>query len=224
MVKECLTYSKCDLIHDIVNQLATKMNRKGVSREAFLHPIHLTPYNQGNPPPSALVPFCFFQGDSSLLGQQRPELGNITVCDKFEPLSLEGQLFYSLNVSKHVQKQKSNSGKANGLVLLLDSDPFQLNIANKKSDGFESEGKSFKVFIHTLAQYSTFGSGSYELSSLKRMTGTESFKELPDNQKECTVLNREECQNQKFLDAVQKNRKCIPWILQTGQSKIEVRK
>ena len=152
------------------------------------------------------------------------ELGNITVCDKFEPLSLEGQLFYSLNVSKHVQKQKSNSGKANGLVLLLDSDPFQLNIANKKSDGFESEGKSFKVFIHTLAQYSTFGSGSYELSSLKRMTGTESFKELPDNQKECTVLNREECQNQKFLDAVQKNRKCIPWILQTGQSKIEVRK
>ena len=71
MVKECLTYSKCDLIHDIVNQLATKMNRKGVSREAFLHPIHLTPYNQGNLPPSALVPFCFYQGDSSLLGQQR---------------------------------------------------------------------------------------------------------------------------------------------------------
>ena len=160
----------------------------------------------------------------SLDNKDLTELGNITVCDKFEPLSLEGQLFYSLNVSKHVQKQKSNSGKANGLVLLLDSDPFQLNIANKKSDGLESEGKSFKVFIHTLAQYSTFGSGSYELSSLKRMTGTESFKELPDNQKECTVLNREECQNQKFLDAVQKNRKCIPWILQTGQSKIEVRK
>ena len=80
------------------------------------------------------------------------------------------------------------------------------------------------MLIHTLAQYSTFGSGSYELSSLKRMTGTESFKELPDNQKKCTVHNREGCQTQKYLGAVQKKCKCIPWALQAEQNKIEVRK
>ena len=32
-------------------------------RALSLHPVHLTRDLQGNLPPSALVPFCFYQGD-----------------------------------------------------------------------------------------------------------------------------------------------------------------
>lgn len=32
-------------------------------RELSLHPVHLIRDLQGNLPPSALVPFCFYQGD-----------------------------------------------------------------------------------------------------------------------------------------------------------------
>ena len=36
--------------------------REGL-RELSLHPVHLIRDLQGNLPPSALVPFCFYQGD-----------------------------------------------------------------------------------------------------------------------------------------------------------------
>ena len=65
-----------------------------------LHPIHLIPDKKGQLPPSALVPFCSYQGESNMLGQKRPELDNLTICDKFEPTILEGQLCYSIDVAK----------------------------------------------------------------------------------------------------------------------------
>ena len=74
-----------------------------------------------------------------------------------------------------------------------------------------------------LAQSSMLGSGSYGMSSLKRMTGTESFKRLPDGQKKCFVHNREECQTRKYLDQVKSECMCTPWALQPDQGKNQVK-
>ena len=193
-----------------------------VSRELSLHPVHLTPDKEGKLPPSALIPFCSYQGDSNLLGQERPELDNLTICDKFVPTILEGQLCYSLDIAKLVEKP-TKSGRTNGLFLLLDPNPFKQNTTEKKVEGSRIQDQSFRISIHTLAQYSTFGPGSYGMSTLKRMTGTESFKQLPDHQKKCLVHNREECQTQKYLNQVQTECDCIPWALQTEQGKNQVR-
>ena len=54
-----------------------------------LHPIHLIPDKKGQLPPSALVPFCSYQGESNMLGQKRPVLDNLTICDKFDKLTLK---------------------------------------------------------------------------------------------------------------------------------------
>ena len=48
-----------------------------VPRELSLHPVHLTPDKEGNIPPSALIPFCSYQGESELLGQEMPELDGL---------------------------------------------------------------------------------------------------------------------------------------------------
>ena len=188
-----------------------------VSRELSLHPVHLTADREGNLPPSALVPFCSYQGESSLLGRQLPEMGNLTVCDKFRPTILEGQLCYTLD-SALFKEVSTKSGKSNGLLLLID-DPNsnQMKEKSKAPLGSKLDDKNFKVFIHTLAQYTTFGPGSYMMTSLKKMTGTPSFNQLPDHQKECFLHNREECQTQKYLDQVQKACKCMPWALQINQ-------
>lgn len=193
-----------------------------VSRELSLHPVHLTPDKEGNLPPSALIPFCSYQGDSNLLGQERPELYNLTVCDKFEPTILEGQLCYSLDIAKLGEKG-TKSGKPNGLFLLLDPNPHQLNVIEKNIGGSRKGDQFFEVFIQTLAQFSMFGPGSYGMSTLKKMTGTESFELLPTHQKKCLVHNREECQTQKYLDQVQRECKCIPWALQTYQGTDQVK-
>ena len=49
-----------------------------------------------------------------MLGQKRPELDNLTVCDKFEPTILEGQLCYSIDVAK-LEKRQTEEGKSKGL-------------------------------------------------------------------------------------------------------------
>ena len=45
---------------------------------------------EGNLPPSALVPFCSYQGESNHLGRDIvTEMDNMTVCDKFQPTKFQ---------------------------------------------------------------------------------------------------------------------------------------
>ena len=171
-------------------------------------------------PPSALVPFCSYQGDSSILGHQRPELGNLTMCDKFEPTVLEGQLCYSLDVAK-LGRKPTRPGKEHGLFLLLDPKPYHLN-SNERTIGSKTKDNSVKLFVHSLAQFTTFGPGSYGMTTLKRMTHTKSFEQLPEHQKKCLAHNREKCQTQMYLEQVEKECKCIPWALANEQTKNRV--
>ena len=147
--------------------------------------------------PSALLPFCSYQMDDSILGEKRPELSQ-TICNKFEPTVLEGQLCYSLDLAKTVKKS-TKAGKSNGLLIMIDPSPYSQNGSNKL-DVEEESKRQIKVFFQTLAQDTAYGPGTYTLSALKRMTGTESFEQLPDKQKRCSVHDRERCQTKKFLD------------------------
>ena len=198
------------------------IDANGVLRELSLHPIHLTPDKEGNLPPSALVPCCSYQGDSSFLGQERLELDNLAICDKFVSTILECQLCHSLDIAK-LGAKTTKSGKNNGLLLLLDPDPYQSSDTAKRVGGSRTGAQSFKVFIHTLGQSSTFGPGSYGMKALKKMTGTERFEQLPDHEKKCVVHNREECQTLKYLDQVQAECNCTPWALQTEGGKNPVK-
>ena len=138
---------------------------------------HLTPDKEGNLPPSALVPFCFYQGNP--LGKKIPEMNNVTVCDKFKATILEGQLCFSLDIAK-LEEYPTKLGKSNGLLLLLDPEPYQSIKNDKKSRGSKTGSQNVKVFVNTLAQYTSFGPGSYAMDTLKKMTGTKSFKHLAD--------------------------------------------
>ena len=87
---------------------------------------------------------------------------------------------------------------------------------------FEDQSSAM-VYIHTLAQYTAEGSGRHAMSSLKRMTGTASFEQLPDEQKKCHIHNREECHTQKYLDQVKSKCGCLPWALASKNSKNQVK-
>ena len=186
-------------------------DRNGVWHGLALHPVHLAEY-ESQLPPSALVPFCSYQMDSSLIGGGRiPEL-NQTVCNKFEPTILEGQPCFSLDVAK-IDTRPKREGKTNGLFLALDPSTFQGSSDDRNNGAENDKQQSFKVYIHTLSQYTAYGPGTYAMTALKRMSGTKSFVQLPDKQKECRVHNRGECQIQHFLEKIKKNCGCIPWAL-----------
>ena len=169
-----------------------------------LHPVHLTADPKGQLPPSALVPFCSYQANSSLLGQEGPEV-NMTVCDKFEPVVFDGRLCYSLDVAK-LNKVPTKAGKTSGLFLLIDPNPDHIGFDDTRSG---NEPQSFEMYIHTLEQYTASEGGAYAMRNLKKMTATKSFELLPDSQKGCQVHNMVECQTNKFLDQVKRECNCI---------------
>ena len=150
-------------------------------------------------------------------------MGNLTVCDKFKPIILESQLCYSIDVAD-IAKNKttfSHGDNRDGLLLLLDPNPYPVTPSDNRAN--RNKDKLFKVYIHTLAQHTAYGPGAYGMHALKRMTGTESFLQLPDGQKKCRVHNREKCQTGEFLDQVKLNCRCVPWPLVTERAKEEVK-
>ena len=180
-----------------------------MSQEMSLHPPHLTDQS-GRMLPSALIPFCIYQSDEAAFGQTIKGI-NMTACSDFQPTVLDGQLCYSLNMSKSGTKE-SKSGMKNGLLLVID--PNSLHIENK-------EENSFRIYVHTLSQHTIGGSGAYALTSLKKMTGTKSFLDLPEYKKECQVGSTEDCLAEKLIAEVKAHCLCIPWHL-TRSSKDKV--
>ena len=183
-------------------------------RELSLHPVHLTPDKEGNLPPSALVPFCAFQGNNSLLGQERPELDNLSICNKFKPTILKGQFCYSLDITK-VERTKTRIGKAGGFFFLIDPSPSQKGYDKTHPT---QDTQPFKIYISTLGQYKIIEGGAYAMRTLKQMTAKTSFANLPMAKTRCQVHNIVECQNKKHLDQVKSRCNCIPWALMTNKT------
>ena len=75
---------------------------------------------------------------------------------------------------------------------------------------------SFKLYINTLSPFSSYKPGSYALSDLKKMTGTQSFLELPDERKSCQTETFEVCRNQMYMEKVQEKCGCVPWSLSSA--------
>ena len=194
---------------------------ENISRQLSLHPAHLKPDTNGNLPPSALIPFCSYQGDHSLLGQEIQGFQNITLCDKFEPSILEGQLCYSLNIAK-LNEKPTKTGKKAGLYLLLDPNPYPIMSIDEKAKTDRNDQQLFKVYIHTLGEHRAFGPGIFALHTLTRMTAKPNFYQMPDSQKECQIHSREKCQTEMFLNQVRSKCSCVPWALTIEKNSMKV--
>ena len=119
-----------------------------------------------------------------MLGEKRQELQNVTLCDKFEPTYLEGQLCYSLDI-RRFERKLTKKGKKYGLFFLLDPNPYSMK--SSKDEAARNNEESFKVYIQTLASHTAQAPGAYALHTLRKMTGKPNFYGLPDSQRKCQV-------------------------------------
>ena len=136
---------------------------------------------------------------------------------------LEGQLCFSLNLSL-TNSKRAGIGLRNGLLLLLDSGNSghsqqkeeQLadqDIVSLNLEAFQPSKSSARIYLNTLASFTGYRTGSYAMSSLKRMTGTKGFMELPDQNKNCHLGTLEDCAAGIYTEKVQKECYCVPWSL-----------
>ena len=198
----------------------------GVS-EVSLHSPHMMD-SRGNLTPSALIPFCGYQTNMAILGNTRQDLP-FPICTKFQPTVLEGQLCYSLDLAAILgENQKTISGKRHGILLILDPGKTNGNIFDNFKETnykfldlevFHNVETSFKIYIHTLTGFSSYKAGSYVMSDLKKITGTDSFLALPEETKSCQVETFKECQTQKYVEDILEKCDCVPWSLSSALTK-----
>ena len=206
----------------------------GESQELSLHPPHLID-SSGSLTPAALIPFCAYQTNMTLLGQTREDLP-FTVCDQFKPTFLEGQRCYVIDLSK-ISAKKTKSGLKSGVLLIIDpvvkgqkkqaeSKTWE-KITSLNLESIQYSGRSAKIYLNTLASFTDYRGGSYAMFALKKMTGTAAFLELPDAAKKCKTETFEECHVVRYLTEVKKQCGCVPWglnstMVQQVNNKLEV--
>lgn len=179
------------------------------------HPSHLS-FGNGTLLPGALIPFCSYQSDSSKLGRKGNGL-DFFACDQFKPSVLNGELCYSLKLDREIHG-KSGNGKRNGLLLVLDPN------TEIKDDQTEEENERLlaRISLDTLSHFSETRNGSYAITALKKVTASESFMKLPEEERGCQEETKDECEAKNLLIEVQQQCKCIPWYLTHDETAIDL--
>ena len=180
------------------------------------HPMHLISAS----PVSTFIPFCAFEGKLRI-SESISRIQNLTfpICQSFHPTSLDGQLCYKLGVNRTTKGSENREG----LLLILDmnedrfvpidspkntiskSDPidFSMNLMSSPNQ------KSAKIHIKTLSSFKAFGSGSYKMTSVKKLKGTKDFLAMSSEDKRCDLKDYEECRRRSLFEKCQ----CVPWEL-----------
>ena len=122
----------------------------------------------------------------------------------------------------------TKEGLKNGLVLILDPGGQENNPKKQTVRNFEQKVTSLnfepisehsspaRIYLNTLASYGDFRTGSFALSALKRMTGTNSFLGLPVKEKKCQIETFEDCHTRRYVEEVKAKCGCVPWALNTA--------
>ena len=203
--------------------------------EVSNHPVHIFNTN-GSMMPSSFIPYCSLGSRLALIGAYVTNK-SFPVCNMFRSTAYEGKLCYRLDINKDLTRQRDFfHGKESGLMLVIDTNKERsLNILKRKKKahlwhhedlmilaGIQKNFQTLpRIHIGTLAAYTGYGQGDYMMSSLKQISGTDSFLAKPDDEKECSIEKFEKCQMRK---AAEKNRACSckPFALSSAFSDNQV--
>ena len=196
-------------------------------KEASFYPPHMLD-SFGNPSPSALVPFCAFESNMNMTGEYIPGI-NFPVCNKFKPTIQDGQNCHALNINS----AKTKRGIENGILIVIDTDQrtaFEMEdtferrkqVRGQLRAGRKISMRSETLSISSLERYTDSclsGGCSYKMTTLKKMTGTDSFLALSDEKKGCQIEPQERCKNRKLFEETQQRCNCLPWPLKNVDSR-----
>ena len=195
---------------------------EGVNISLVSHPPHLLD-QKNTASPSSFIPFCAFQ---SQLNISEPITflpdSSFPVCNSFTPVALNGQLCYNIKVN-----MTGRNGKDGGLVLVLDlNEDRSLSFDSLSHSEAEEDFTMWrlderdqdarndpKIHLRLLTPFIGIGGGSYHMTSVTKMMGTESFLAMQEKDRRCVHEKAEDCQNRKIYEKCG----CFPWELQSIQ-------
>ena len=123
------------------------------------HPPHFTLEDRFLKP-SAFIPFCGFGGNAEDLGFHYPNF-SIPFCSSFEPITLNDEVCYEIDIRERFPKIKEEDLKL-GLLLLIDfNEDKQFHSMREHEDLFkdnnifknlasQADGAQMKIYIKTI--------------------------------------------------------------------------
>ena len=159
----------------------------------------------------------------TILGENRLDLP-FEICSKFQPTLLQGQLCYSLDINL-LDKPSVKPGIENGILLLIDPGQQSNDMKATADDGdgerivslnlkaVSADDNFARIYFNTLSIFSNSKAGSFSMTVLKKMTGTEGFMKLSDDRKNCASRSFEACHTERYIEEVQRLCGCVPWTL-----------
>ena len=113
------------------------------------HPVHIQNYD-GELSPTALIPFCSFSDDFSLMGVENPHF-EVPVCNSFSPKVILDQLCFTTDPNKIKDKIDFNS-KDLSLTLYIDynEDRHSGKMELSESQNIRLETLGIKLTFHSL--------------------------------------------------------------------------
>ena len=112
------------------------------------HPVHIVDVD-GNLSPTALIPFCEFGGNMSVMGTKIDQF-NVPVCSSFRPKILQEQLCYTVdpNMYKRYVDEK-NVELSLGLFINYNEDR-ELSLENDKIS--LSDDENYIIIVETIGE------------------------------------------------------------------------
>ena len=112
------------------------------------HPVHIVDVD-GNLSPTALIPFCEFGGNMSVMGTKIDPF-NVPVCNSFRPKILQEQLCYTVdpNMYKRYVDEK-NVELSLGLFINYNEDR-ELSLENDKIS--LSDDENYIIIVETIGE------------------------------------------------------------------------
>ena len=86
----------------------------------------------------------------------------------------------------------------------------------------QQQKNTIEIYVPTLAPYSGHEPGSYIMTSLKKMTGTDNFLKMSETIKECQNEPFEDCRAGNLIANGQKECGCLPWSLTAFMKKVNI--
>ena len=106
----------------------------------------------------------------------------------------------ALNMDTAKKEEVINSGQE-----WLDKDIFRTEVSDYSN--------SATIHLSTLDRFKDTKPGMYAMTSLKKMTGTDAFLDLPENIKGCQIEDQDKCYSRRYIEELQNQCKCLPWAL-----------
>ena len=185
------------------------------------HPVHIQE-KVGQISPTALIPFCEFAGNMSVMGVKIDQF-DVPVCNSFRPKIMMDQLCYTVDPNEYKHKIDLN-GEISLLLFIHYNEDRQMEDIDSTEE--------YTVIVDTIGKMRSKKSNIYcliteplelsldmeiSLNVIKEIRVTESFLTLNKDAKGCQEESFNECTTTKYKENIINQCQCLPFQLRLSE-------